>query len=323
MSDCERCRSLLDSYIDHALEESERLFVEKHLEQCADCQLEWQEAQALAAQLAIWAAEEIEPPADFREKLFTRLDAEPAPIVPLAARAQKKKPRWGKVLPWAAVAVLLLALLPAITHIAGDRPENASQPQQVADNDQPPAAEDQDVQPRALAETEPAEEVQPKEQQPSVVKKEDAPKLEAPAQNTDSGQQKAGSNQKELTSPHNDTADNTVDDKTPMLASGQMSEDQQAPTGDTQEKMPFTASYRSAAPVEPDWAALKEQDTALMQQYNEELEQLKQQYAETASETLKQAIADKEAALKALEQRLAAIEQKDVEAYEAALEKNE
>lgn len=317
MSDCERCLSLLDSYIDHELAEDERLFVEKHLEQCPQCRAEWQEAKALEERLAAWAAEEIEPPADFREKVFARLEAEPAPVVPLSTRAVKKKPLWSKVLPWAAAAVLLLAMSPAIIHLAGGQPGNSSQPQQVAENDQA-AKQTQDEQaPRMTpAETAPAEKPQPAEKLPAA-SDEPASKEQPPVQKNAAEQEDTGSTQPELTVPENDSI--APDDKTPMLASGSQPDEQQMPTEETQPQLPAPAFYRSSAPEEPDWSALKEQDTALKQKYSEELDVLKQQYAQEATEELQAAITAKEAELEAIDKRLKAIENKDAQAYDEAL----
>ena len=314
MSDCERCLSLLDSYIDHELAEDERLFVEKHLEQCSQCQAKWQEAMTLEEMLAEWAAQEIEPPMDFREKLFARLEAESAPVVPLAARAAKKKPSLNRILPWAAAAVLLLALGPAILHMTSSQPENASQPQQIAENDQ---TQPDDAPLQTPAEITPADE-QPVDQEKQ--KAQDEPRAKEPPQSAldTTEQEDTGGTPSELILPTNDN--DVADGETPMLASEPKPAEEQAPTEETKPQMPSPALYRSAVPEELDWQALKEQEMSLKQQYSQELQQLKKQYAQEATAELEAAITAKEAELAAVDKRLKAIDAKDAQAYDEALE---
>ena len=319
MSDCERCQSLLDLYIDHELEESERLFVEKHLEQCPDCQAQWLAAQEMEKLFAQWAAEEIEPPADFRENLFARLETEMAPVVPRALRAQKKKSVLIRLLPWAAAAVLLLALMPAAMHLADGRSNLAENARpQLADNTLADTAEKEAVpQQEAAPEESLSADEQPKIN-PSVQEKNIALPQQAPDVPEPAKQKNMDSEQSDLTALENDDTTNTNDSQTPMLASGYALDGEQAPAGGGEQQTPPVVMYRSAAIGETDWEALKEQNTHLKQQYSQELEQLKQQYEQAPSDELEQAIADKEAELQVVEDRRKAIENEDAEAYAAS-----
>lgn len=306
--------------MDHELEENERLFVEKHLEQCSDCQAKWQMAQEIEGLFAQWAAEEIEPPADFREKLFARLEAENTPVVSLAPRARKKKSSLAKFLPWAAAAVLLLALMPAAMHLAGGRSsaaDSAKQQPQLADNTLEDTLEKAEaIQPEAVAENRTPAEEQPKADTTAPGTNDALPKQASPAQDF-SESKSTDASQADLTVPEKG---DTGGGQTPMLASGYASDGEQAPAGGEEKQTPPVMMYRSASIGQTDWEALKEQDTDLKEQYSQELEQLKQQYEQTPSDELKQAIADKEAELQLIENRLKAIENEDAEAYAASKE---
>lgn len=115
MRECSEIQELLSSYIDDFLEPMEKEKVEKHLENCPQCQKELAELQQTVQMFASLNEEELIPPASFRRELREKLE-----------KAQsKKKVGFGekvagffsnfKLKPWmplAMAAVLLIVIVP-------------------------------------------------------------------------------------------------------------------------------------------------------------------------------------------------------------------
>jgi anti-sigma-K factor RskA len=97
----------LSLYALGALTGQERLGLEKHLQECADCREELVKLRGDAALLA-FSAGGPKPPARSRERLMAAIAKEPRPIRVL----QRARKSWWNVLEWAvAVAAVVLVLL--------------------------------------------------------------------------------------------------------------------------------------------------------------------------------------------------------------------
>jgi hypothetical protein len=81
--DCKRIRGQLTHYILGELPAWEALAVEEHLEQCPECQQEWQLFQRTTQILDAW--EEVTPPPDLTARLLARL----------ARERPQKRPAWA------------------------------------------------------------------------------------------------------------------------------------------------------------------------------------------------------------------------------------
>ncbi|MBO8170035.1 MAG: DUF4349 domain-containing protein [Thermoanaerobacteraceae bacterium] len=71
---CQEYQELLSAYIDEVLTEEEQRRLEKHLEQCSDCRQELENLKETVVMLQ--SLDEVEPPAEFRQQLRQRLEAE-------------------------------------------------------------------------------------------------------------------------------------------------------------------------------------------------------------------------------------------------------
>lgn len=316
MEDCEKCQVLLDAYRDGELDEDDAAFVTNHLAQCAACQTKWQEMQKLATLLTAWAAEEIEPPADLRQKIFTQLEAQPV------VKQQSRRKHLEKALPWLAAAVLLLALLPTTLHLTDKHATNQSAAQLVTldDTDKGEALSNETVpEPAAEKAQSPKEEAKQKQATADIPKSPVAAAKEertpapatgevAPADNT------AVQKTDEGAAPLNEAG------QTPMLASSSYPLDEkQTVEQDESENAPeLVLRSRMAGAEDVDWADLQAQTTALQEQYNADLVRLQSQYAQEPSEELAQTIKDLEEKLQHIQQKLAAIAAQDFAAYQAA-----
>lgn len=320
MSDCEKCQALLDAYRDGELDEDDESFITDHLAQCAACQTKWQEMQRLAALLAVWAAEEIEPPADLRQKIFTQLEAQ------LVVKQQFRRKRLEKALPWLAAAVLLLALLPTTLHLTDKHATNQSAAQLVTlDDTDKEEALSNEIAPELAEEKAQPPEKEAKQKQAIA----DSPKPPV----TVAREEQALVPATGAVSPAENTAVQGTDDgaeafndagQTPMLASSSYPLDEkQTVEQDESENAPelFLRS-RMAGAEDVDWVDLQAQTTALQEQYNADLARLQSQYAQEPSEELAQTIKDLEEKLQHIQQKLTAIAAQDFAAYQAADEPN-
>jgi predicted anti-sigma-YlaC factor YlaD len=104
---CKRAEELYSDYIDGTIQKSLRVPLESHLQECAHCRTQVDELRRVWKVLDV--APVVEPPADFREEVWRRIDAaeqvrQPRPR--LSWRALFTRP----VLGWAAAALLLVVL---------------------------------------------------------------------------------------------------------------------------------------------------------------------------------------------------------------------
>lgn len=113
----EHPEDLLPGYALTALDQSERVEVERHLNVCVGCQAATQENRAYVAQLAFGVPLR-QPPAELKESLMQRIAAEAAASPVDATTGQiRRLPRWlmaTTILPWVGVAGLVAALLAAL-----------------------------------------------------------------------------------------------------------------------------------------------------------------------------------------------------------------
>lgn len=104
---CERAEELYSDYIDGTIQKSLVVPLESHLKECANCRTQVEELRRVWRVLD--EAPVVEPPADFREEVWRRIDA--------AAQVRQPRPRpsWRALftrpaLGWAAAALLLVVL---------------------------------------------------------------------------------------------------------------------------------------------------------------------------------------------------------------------
>lgn len=116
-------RELLGAYALGTLEPDERQELEEHLATCSECREELAMLRSAALALPL-AAEEREAPVDLRSRIVAMAASDGSstssttPITPSSDHQQEiesepvvLRPRWQRVLPWAAAAVFLLFAL--------------------------------------------------------------------------------------------------------------------------------------------------------------------------------------------------------------------
>jgi anti-sigma-K factor RskA len=106
---------LVGAYAVDALEESERVTYEAHLADCADCRAELARLQESAAILA--GSVSVVPPPALKDRVMAEVRGEPAPVVTLERRRQRRGPGWLP-LAVAALAALVLGVVAVVQTMA-------------------------------------------------------------------------------------------------------------------------------------------------------------------------------------------------------------
>lgn len=341
MSECEKCQALLDLYIDHGLEKDELIFVEAHLQHCIDCQAVFRQQQKTAELLKVWAQQEIEPPEGFREALFTRLENEAAQVVPMtAARTKAKRPALYKLLPWAAAAVLLVALLPTTLGLVEQSTAKTNGGQAQSDLltanttvDSGTAESALETDEESVANHASAAEPAPMAaQSPVAAADSDSPQQHKETAEPNPGAESiAGQQLEEQMSAAQIQGSSDQVTREPMLASPFSLADAEEASNEAEEPPVMMygrsvdqigeAANTGETPV--DWEALKQDADQLKQQYDQELTELQQQYAAEPTEALAQSIKEKEDQLEKINRQLEAIEQQDYDAYQTVQQPTE
>ena len=106
MSDHEEIRELLPGYVLDALDPEESALVQSHLSGCAACRREVAAFLRVTDQLAVGAAEALQPRSAPRPELEERILR--AASLMRARQSERPRPRWAAVLAAAAVVLILL-----------------------------------------------------------------------------------------------------------------------------------------------------------------------------------------------------------------------
>ena len=124
-------REQLSALLDNELDEEAREEVLRHLSACEECQSYFEELSDLHDAMSGW--EELDPPADFAERVLARLHEEgTAAAVSETARQDAKKRRQVFGALAACAAVLLAVTVPRFFSMGGSAPATASSVQYTA-----------------------------------------------------------------------------------------------------------------------------------------------------------------------------------------------